>query len=204
MSPAKVTLSPKERELVMSTDWILTKNDVIRKVYGLFGGLSEAYRAELEKHPSLLMDEPGFRSPKIAKGEQYRGLPWVMLDHPRHFTTTDTLAIRSFFLWGNYGSITLQLSGIYLEKYIERIQQYFDKNSGNAKQSGWHIGIGNDPWQHHFDADNYQLLEKWEDQSLQGFPFLKLAKKISIDQWDEWPVYFEETYREILTMLTEQ
>jgi hypothetical protein len=86
MSPAKVTLSPKELELVNNADWILTKNAVIGKVYELFGQLSEYIVAELAKHPSLTEQGIDFRSPKISKGEQYEGLPWVMLDHPRHFT----------------------------------------------------------------------------------------------------------------------
>ena len=100
MTSTKVTLSPKELELVNDTGWILTKNAIIAKVYALFGQLSEQYGTALEQHPYLLQGETSFRSPKIAKGEQYEGLPWVMLDHPRCFTGSDTFAIRSFFLVG--------------------------------------------------------------------------------------------------------
>jgi hypothetical protein len=199
MSSTKVTLSPKELELVNDTGWILTKNAVIAKVYTLFGQLSESYRFELEKYPNLLEDEPGFRSPKIAKGEQYQGLPWVMLDHPRCFTSTDTFAIRSFFWWGNCCSLTLQLSGSFLEKYAETVQQYFD--SGNGLRKDWYIGIGKDPWQHHFDASNYQPLEEYTGDTFAALGFIKLAKKIPLHNWDALPVFFEENYHEILQML---
>jgi len=199
MSNTKVTLSPKELELVNDTGWILTKNAVIAKVYDLFGQLSEAYRTELEKHPGLLEDEPGFRSPKIAKGEQYQGLPWVMLDHPRYFSETHTFAIRSFFWWGNCCSITLQLSGSFLEKYAETIQQYFDADNHSRKD--WYIGVGNDPWQHHFDESNYQPLEKYTGAPFATLGFIKLAKKIPLRNWDALPVFFEENYRDILRML---
>ena len=194
-------LSPKELELVNDSSWILTKNAVIGKVYTLFGDLSEVYRSELEKHPFITAQEIDLRSPKISKGEQYEGLPWVMLDHPRHFTTTDTFAIRSFFWWGKFCSITLQLSGIFCEKYGDAVQQYFDVHPASRKD--WHIGIGNDAWQHHFEENNYQPLEKWTGQSFSELPFIKLAKKISLQDWKQLPVFFEENYREILQVLTE-
>jgi hypothetical protein len=98
MSPAKVTLSPKELELVNNSDWILTKNTVIGKVYTLFGQLSEIYGDILAEHPPAGAVGIDLTSAKIAKGEQYEGLPWVMLDHPRHFTTTETFAIPGWLV----------------------------------------------------------------------------------------------------------
>lgn len=198
MSPAKVTLSPKELELVTDAGWILTKNGVIRKVYTLFGQLSNMYKNELEKYPALISEQADFRSPKIAKGEQYEGLPWVILDHPRHFTSTDCFAIRSFFWWGKFCSITLQLSGSYQEKYAGCIQKYFDRAEKNSE---WFIGTNEDPWQHHFEEDNYQPIEERKERSFLQLPFLKIAKKIPLHEWDRLPIFFEENYREIIKML---
>lgn len=197
MSPAKVTLSPKELELVNNADWILTKNAVIDKVYQLLGQLSEAYGAELAKHPFLTEQAIDFRSPKISRGEQYQGLPWVMLDHPRHFTSADTFAIRSFFWWGNFCSITLQLSGPSLEKYAPGIQKYFER----ASQEGWYVGTGDDQWKHHFEEDNYLPLAHMGSNSFSQRPFIKLAKKISLTDWEKLPGFFEGGYCEMLKML---
>ncbi|MES2371800.1 MAG: hypothetical protein V4557_04410 [Bacteroidota bacterium] len=197
MSPAKVTLSPKELELVNNADWILTKNAIIGKVYELFGQLSEIYREELAKHPSLAEQDIDFRSPKISKGEQYEGLPWVMLDHPRHFTNEDAFAIRSFFWWGKFCSITLQLSGSCKKKYEVSLQKYFDK----AVHDDWYIGTGNEQWKHHFEEDNYLVHGHPDIPSFSQIPFIKLAKKIPLTDWEKLPVFFEESYREILQML---
>jgi hypothetical protein len=199
MSPAKVTLSPKELELVNNADWILTKNAIIGKVYELFGQLSELYRVELANHPSLTEQGIDFRSPKISKGEQYEGLPWVMLDHPRHFTNEDTFAIRSFFWWGKFCSITLQLSGNCKKKYENRLQKYFDGRS----RDGWYIGSSNDQWTHHFEEDNYLPLGSTEIHTYQQMTFIKLAKKIPLSDWGKLPEFFEGSYREILQMLSE-
>jgi len=97
-------LSTKELELVTNPNIILTKNAIIGKVYDLFGQLSEAYKTVLTNKELLAI------GPKIARGENYQGLPWVMLDFPRKFTQSDTMAIRSFFWWGHFFSITLQLT----------------------------------------------------------------------------------------------
>lgn len=202
MSPAKVTLSPKERELVLNRDWILTKNDIIGKVCILFGNLSEIYRETLLQHPHLLTDDPGFRSPKIAKGEQYKGLPWVMLDHPRFFSGDNHFAIRSMFWWGNEGSIMLQLGGAFQQQYAASIQQYFSKTANAENSHGpWWLGTGTDPWEHHFEETNYRLLAIQNGHAFAQMPFIKLAKKISLEQWDEWPAFFSAVFEEILTIL---
>ena len=68
--------------------------------------LSEQYRTLGEK----------YGSPKISKGENYRGLPYVMLDYPRLFGREEVLAIRTFFWWGHGFSVTLHLKGGYRER----------------------------------------------------------------------------------------
>lgn len=199
MSPAKVMLSPKERELVTDAGWILTKNRIIGKVYTLFGNLSGQYRVLWQQYPMLAGTEPGFHSPKISKGEQYRGLPWAMLDQPRHFTTAESFAIRSFFWWGNFCSITLQLSGKYQEQYAAGLQQHFRLHP--EKQSGWYLAVGEDAWEHHFEPGNYALLSERMDAGWTRLPFLKLAKKIPLQEWDGLTDFFEGTYQEILQIL---
>ncbi len=199
MSPAKLTLSPKELELVNDPGWILTKNAIIERVYGLFGELSDVYTESLSRNEYILKDESGFRSPKISKGEQYENLPWVMLDHPRCFDGANTFAIRSFFWWGNFCSITLLLSGSYGEKYAASVEQYF--SSLSQDKNDWFICVNEDAWQHHFRKDNYIPVGEWEGKPFASLPFIKLAKKISLQHWDMLPVFFEENYSEILKML---
>ena len=199
MSPAKLTLSPKELELVNDPGWILTKNAIIEKVYGLFGELSDVYSNALDRNEYILKGNTGFRSPKISKGEQYDKLPWVMLDHPRCFDGGNIFAIRSFFWWGNFCSITLLLSGSYREKYAAAIEQYFASSANN--KNDWFICVNDDAWQHHFRKENYQSLAEWGNKPFASLPFIKLAKKISLQHWDILPVFFEENYSEMLKML---
>lgn len=196
-------LSPKELELVNHADWILTKNAIIHKVCLLFGELSEGYRLAITDCPLLTADELGNRSPKISKGEQYEGLPWVMLDYPRNFSGDDAFAIRSFFWWGNFCSITLQLSGKFQQKYMGSLEHYFAKRATAAPPNeDWFIGTGTDPWKHHFRKDNYQPVSEWSTGSVSALPFIKVARKTPLHNWDQLDVFFEKNYREMLQMLT--
>ena len=203
MIPAKLTLSTKELELVNDPGWILTKNAIIEKVYGLFGGLSEVYREALDRNDLIIKENSGFRSPKIARGEQCENLPWVTLDHPRCFDGENVFTIRSFFWWGNFCSITLLLSGSYRKKYEASVEHYFSTNRVDSKLCrNWFICVNEDPWQHHFRKDNYLPVTEWGNTSFTSLPFIKLGKKISLQEWDNLDSFFEENYAEILKMLT--
>ena len=201
----KVTLSPKELELVNNAGWILTKNTVIQKVYLMFGGLSEVYRSAIESNNRFTIEDIGTRSPKISKGEQYEGLPWVMLDYPRNFSGQDSFGIRCFFWWGNFCSITLQLSGRLQKKYAPAIEHYFQTQGVDSEKCrDWFIGTGTDPWQHYFRKDNYEPVGQWQAGFLSKLPFIKLAKKVSLQNWDELDDFFERNFYEMLQMLTAQ
>jgi hypothetical protein len=197
----KITLSAKEQQLMCNTDWILTKHAIIGKVYQLFGELSSSMQEEVQKQSSFLPEKVIVSTPKISKGENYKSLPYVMLDYPRCFEKDQMLAIRTFFWWGNFFSINLQLSGGYKEKALLTL-----KNSlHQLKKNNYWIGVSDDPWQHHFEEDNYQPLEKITKEEFSSIlhrePFIKLSKKIDLTQWDEVPAFIEQVFTEMISML---
>lgn len=204
MGTAKVTLSPKELELVNNADWILTKNLIIQKVYELFGAVGNSYQDDLFKHASFAGTEILAPAPKISRGEQYKSLPYVMLDYPRCFTENDFFAIRSFFWWGNHCSIHLVLKGKFLAQYGASIDNYFQLyGKYGAETKDWFIGTGLDPWQHHFNKDNYIPIADWNGYSVTMLPFLKLAKKIPLEEWDDIELFMVHNFNRLLAMLTE-
>ena len=204
MSAAKVTLSPKELELVNNADWILTKNGIIQKVANLFGEVGNAFRADAEKYTDFAASPVFGMPPKVSKGEQYQSLPYIMLDYPRHFTEPDIFAIRSFFWWGNHCSIQLVLRGSFLAQYGPSIDHFFQLYGKYAEETrGWHIGVGSDPWQHHFEKSNYLPMEDWDGTSVTGLPYLKLAKKIPLEEWDDIDQFLIRHFNRLLSMMTE-
>lgn len=189
---ANVKLSEKELELVTDASFILTKNQIIAKVYELFGSLSTFYMDEIQK--LHLPKEIKSIAPKIARGENYRGLPWVMLDYPRYFTTNDVFAIRTYFWWGHFCSITLHLKGRCIQELKINDLKLLDENN-------WHLCCNTNEWQHHFRADNYQPLSSFKQTAIEGLPFIKLAKKIPLCEWDGVEDFLKEGYNEIISAL---
>ncbi len=185
MDAAKIRLSPKEMELVSNTEWILTKNAIMQKARQLLEAVCSMQQEILNQTWSRIPPKALQPAPKISKGENYRGLPYLVLDHPRCFDKDDILAIRTFFWWGNFFSTSIQLSGVYKEM--------FQKNMITAWQQlaakGFYFCINDDPWQHHFENDNYRLMREMKEEEyvkeIANRPFIKLSKKIPLSEWDK-------------------
>jgi hypothetical protein len=195
MTNANVKLSESELLLVCDEQFILTKNNIINKVYLLFGMLSEVFLNKAKTDQRFFPEEIFKASPKIYKGENYKSLPYVMLDYPRYFVKDDAFSIRCFFWWGNFFSITLHLSGKYAETYNEILFQRLSENNS------WYICINEDQWQHHFDQDNYTMPNKESLMQLQNRKFQKIAKKIPLQQWEDAYEFFIHHYEELLELL---
>lgn len=164
---------------VQDADWLLRKNNIMTKAARLLGALQEAMAA----HPVIAgFPLPGAMPPKISKGEQYLGLPYVILDYPRRFAKEDIFACRTFFWWGRFFSITLHLAGEPLLMYRERLLTHL------PQLGGWNVCIQDDPWQHHFGEDNYRPvrdIDPAEWQQRMQKPFVKLARRFELSEWEK-------------------
>lgn len=196
MERAKIALSAEELRLVQDAGVILTKNGIIRKVYALFGELAEEMQRNL-----TLPAEVALISPKISKGESYQELPYVMLDYPRFFTVTDVLAVRTFFWWGNFFSVTLHVKGRYQDLYRRALLLHYER----LQLQGYTISVCDDEWQHHAGSADYKPLSAMDISEfeilLREHPFVKLSRMFSLDRWDDMPLLLKEAQEEIFRML---
>ncbi len=198
---AKITLSDKELELVCNTDWIFTKHIIIKKVVQLFGDIVPVLENELEQAQAFLPHEIFTKRAKISKGENHQLLPYVMLDYPRYFNKNDILAIRTFFWWGNFFSITLQLAGKCKVEMEQRLQDSFNY----FQQNNYCICINDTQWEHDFSSNNYlpvtEMAQEHFSATLSRKPFVKLAKKIPLQSWQTVPAFIIKSYEEIIQLI---
>jgi hypothetical protein len=180
----KIALSANELELVCNKEWILTKQIVIEKVYQLFGSLALSMQQYVQEESGNLPAAILLNAPKISRGENYLKLPYVMLDYPRYFTKDNTVAIRTFFWWGNFFSINLHLSGKYKAAAVDSLIDIFSV----LQQKEYAVCCNEDPWEHHFETDNFLPVKKITPNDfaimLNRKPFIKIAKQINLQQWD--------------------
>lgn len=176
----KIQFLPAEMELVSSPDIILTKNAILQKIKSFFEEMQMKQQDVLKKYSSQLREEVLRISPKISRGENYKGLPWLVLDNPRHFQHNNIFAIRTMFWWGNFFSITLHVSGNNKNDLLKNL-------TGNVlllAKNDFYIYNGTKEWEHDIDPDSYKKISGINEEELQRIfstnNFLKIAVKFSI------------------------
>jgi hypothetical protein len=186
MSDAKIQLSAEELALVRDPGWILTKNSIISKVVALFARLSEEWRGDWEGEP------------KISKGENYKGLPYVMLDYPRVFGKEDVCAIRTMFWWGHAFSVTLHLKGKYKDLFLPVIRE----RAVELSAAGFEVGVSDDEWEHAHTPETYRPFfgGPFTEENI-ALPFLKLSARCGLEHWKEAPEWLSGQYRTLLRVL---
>lgn len=193
MQGSKIRLSPSEAALISNAEIILTKNSIIQKTVALLAQLQESLVNE-----SLFHSSPG---PKISKGENYLGLPYVVLDYPRISNGSDLLFIRSMFWWGNFFSSTLQVAGRYKEQNLSTLMSSFDA----LVLQDYYIGINEDPWQHHFEPSNYKKLSAVSKKEfaflLEQQPHIKIAARWSLSSWDTAANHLWESWKTLAGLI---
>jgi hypothetical protein len=179
----QIYFNQKEVNYINDSDFLLTKRKITSKVFNLLAKVQESAIPILQQHQDIIPEEVLAISGKISKGENYRSLPYLILDCPRFFKKEDIFAIRTMFWWGNYCSITFHLSGRFLKKYKSQLIN----NITNLRAIGnYYICINKTPWEYHFNEDNYLLLSLLSEEEVQSLiadkKFLKISTRIDFDQ----------------------
>lgn len=199
MSGTKLHFSDQEFGLYTDTSLILTKNAILLKLK-LFLEELQLRQQNIIHNSAFIPEEVLKISPKVSKGENYKGLPWLVLDYPRYFKPGNIFAIRTLFWWGNFFSTTLHLSGIYKKKFGEKILSFTD----NPGRNNFFICISEDQWQHHFEISNYLPLKEIpseEIEKIKARSFIKLGKKNPLKQPAAVAEILCNDYEEIVRML---
>jgi|SRR5689334_6114256 len=196
----KIQLSPFEMDLLNNSEWILTKNKIIKKAQQLLEEVQVIIQQHAKKSEVFPLEVIAI-SPKISKGENYLGLPWLMLDYPRYFEKEKIFAIRTMFWWGNFFSTTLHLSGEYKRRYAEAIKRSYEV----LCQHEFYICIHDDQWHHHFEKENYLPVKSF---TADGFAdhinkrsFIKLSCQLSFLEWNSAPGLLSEIFTRITSWI---
>ena len=196
----KIVLSDKELSIVKDPGYILTKHAITQKVSDLFAGMVPVISTALIEKGIILPESAAASLPKIFKGENYRQLPYIMLDYPRYFKGEDIFAVRTMFWWGNCFSITLHIAGACKDAFEKRITDNLFK-----QPPGLFVCVHTYQWHHHFGEDNYQPAGHFNSIQLKSIwketRFIKLALPISFEGWNNSPEILEEGYKRIAGLL---
>ena len=187
----------RELQLIRDSEFLLTKNTILRKVHELLDRSRSEIRGMLDDYN--LKDPPiaEFKHGKISRGENYRGLPYLVLDYPALYARKDIFAFRTIFWWGNFFSTSIHLQGSFLDKY----RSILATNIASLVEEQYFICVGHSPWEYHYGKDNYRLIMESDKKLIEKVEFLKLSKKYSLDDWKELPVLAKKFVTDIISLL---
>ena len=193
----KVMLSASELAMVNDKNVILTKQAIIHKAAALFSEqialLSILFKDVLVKDAALLAAVP-----KISKGENFKGFPYVIMDYPAVFGNQNIFALRTMFWWGNFITITLHLKGTYKESFAAKIVEQIKFSSD------FYVAIGEDEWQHDFIDDTNIKSDEIDEHSklnIQKNSYFKIALKYELHHWNMMQSLLPEGYTKIKKLL---
>lgn len=179
-------MKPTDEELaILKNDRFLRlKNEVSEKIIAYLAEIERALHREIKLTDFQWPEGTFLKAGKISKGEQYRGLPYFILDYPRLFTQKEVFAFRNMLWWGNHYSCTLHLQGPLLERQKEAIAKNL------LSQHDVYFCVNDQPWDYHYESSNYLqikdlvLTDILYQMDTNGF--IKLSSFIPVDEWDEF------------------
>lgn len=194
-----MSLSVKELSMIKETDFLITKIKIISKIENLLENTKDRISEVIEKESFSLFSDPEFKSGRVFKGEYYRELPYVTLDFPSSFGHENVFAFRTMFWWGNFFSSTLHLQGEYLELHKSKLLSNFDK----LLHHDIYICYGETPWEYHYGKENYVKLSAEHRGIFENAPFVKLSKRIPLEQIESIPKISASFFLYLATVISE-
>ena len=196
----KITFSSTEMDAILHPDFFYTKYSALQKIMELFSETERNLREIIEQHQHL-GEHTNITSPKIFRGENYKKLPYMVLDYPRKFSPETVFAFRTMFWWGKEFSFTLHLQN----KALDHFRNSIAKNISMLEGKRFYYSVYKTPWEYHFETENYlplddMLKEPGFTDGLLTSPFIKLSRKISISEFEKVPQFAGETLKELLVL----
>lgn len=191
--------SKQELDILLDQSFLKLKSNVSKKIVRLLSRIELSLKAEITKSSFPFPEEAFTKSGKISKGDNYRELPYFVLDFPRLFTQSDAFAFRTMLRWGHEFSCTLHIGG-------ESLALIGDKTINEILSSAdLYFCISPTPWEYHFDSTNYvqaNTLSKNEVKThIESNQFIKISRYTNISKWNELEQFTLENFISFLNLI---
>ncbi|MCB9205746.1 MAG: hypothetical protein H6610_07970 [Ignavibacteriales bacterium] len=172
-------LSNTELNIINDKEFLLKKIVVIKKIQKLFEILQRDLKGIVDSSEFIFHENVDVKYGKIFKGEDYKNLPYVVLDYPKLYSKENIFTFRTMFWWGNFYSSTFHLQG----EIFNELKSKTIKNLQTSSFSNLYICVNKTPWEYHYNDSNYILLTSENISKIDQLPFLKLSKKFDLDNY---------------------
>ncbi|MFY0599064.1 MAG: hypothetical protein JXR03_05300 [Cyclobacteriaceae bacterium] len=190
--------SEKELEVLQDREFFLIKDSISKKTISCLSEIEQALKVEINQSSSVFPSNAFTQSGKISKGENYRGLPYFVLDYPRLFSKKEVFAFRTMLWWGNEFSCTLHIAG-------DQLKTIRDNAFETIRQESFYFCVSNSQWEHHFDSSNYTSANELSVNEMRHHMntngFIKVSRKISLQEWTAFKSFTLESFARFLQII---
>ena len=184
-------LSPEELDLAGSSRIFELKHEIMQKVRDML----ERTLRSLRETATALPEGIAAGTAKFSKGENYRLMPYQVLDFPRFSGGGDLYLNRTVFWWGHHFTCSLTVAGRPLERVRGKLAGRLQKL---AARDDILLCVAQTPWHHDTGADNAQPLPQLERHEIgaiaAGHPFCKLSRVLPLDRGSALPGFATESF----------
>ena len=195
--------SRQQLEYLHDTSFLLAKRKINKQLDQLLATTErELVKFVNQESPAGIPDTCLTVAGKISRGENYRGLPYLVLDYPRLFKKEDVFAFRTMCWWGHFFSCTLHLQGKTLYEHRRHILP-----AVLSLQNSWpetYICVNKTPWEYHYGKDNYMLLHTFNEHEIAELlekDFVKISRKTELDSYQLIPEFALRCFHDFLATL---
>lgn len=196
----KNSFTSTELKTLHNTKFFEVKAAATKKIDVLFADVRDVLKKEIERKELTFPQEVDAVNGKIFRGENYNGLPYLVLDYPKHFSKTSVLAFRTMFWWGNFFSFTLHVQGKALEEWRRKKAPLLLSPEGRKlfSEKGIYICVNDTPWEYHYQKDNYLPIKNISDTALKKMilkkDFIKLSARMPVKRYKELNTFCKEAF----------
>jgi hypothetical protein len=173
----------QELDLASDPTVLLIKYRMMEKVWDFLEELQKDLKVGIRPFEKNLPEELNCRNGKISRGENYKYLPYMILDYPAYFSKIDIMAFRTMFYWGNFISSTLHLQGKFVKNFGNDLIEYF------RDIEGIYFCVSDSPWQYDYKTNNYVPLNDLKANEvechIEKADFIKLSIKFPVEEMPE-------------------
>lgn len=191
---SKILLSKDEIRVLREEAFFRVKRTVTEKFFHQLAETVQAIKSTSHFDKIHFPEGTDITTGKISKGENYLGLPFIILDFPRFFSQEKIFTFRTMIWWGNFASCTLMIS----DSVSSSAKRKFQKNFVAFKGKGIFLCVNESPWHHHFGKENFVALHSLSLKEaaliLKKQEFLKVATKIPLNQINRLQKFSVESF----------
>ncbi len=187
LKDTKIRFTQDDLNFLSNVQLFERKRNMIAKIVEILGELELVFHETAELYSDVIPQKALKKRGKITKGENYKGLPYVILDHPAQFGKEGIFAIRSLVWWGHPVIFTFHISG----KYLEANKNHLIQEISKLQNQNLLICINSNEFEHHLEPTNYISLKDFFvagnsiNQLLEKKSFLKMACEVPLKDISE-------------------